>query len=738
MPKLDGVKRDLRSSRPQKTENEKEKKNETLASYEPVFSELVTSEAFLEWYEKFIAKFHKIFGNFNYQKAPANAKAEIANRLKNGQKSVKNSVNSGSLKAAARKLDFIYSGYFLFVFTSLALLLVAVIISLSASKVRAQNLTDKIYTSLESSFQSLEAGDTERAVTQAAIAEEGIQELKLETQTWGQDLKYMRMTALGDTKFSAYERMLDASYAMIEAISQVETQLSEIKIVQSQDSALRVNISPAQESLLKSIDLMQKKLNLARADLEASGQKLRGEIADQIGRNITRLDSIDQKLDFTRTMIDRDMSWLIGKNGEKRKVLIIFQNNSELRGGSAGSLGSFGVANFNSGTLQSVDFGKNIYKIDKAFEKANYLEPPDIIKFLRGKNSWTMKDSGWAVDGPESLQKIIELYQKETNESVDGAVVVDTTAMSEFMKVIGPIEMKTYGKTIDATNLRQEIAEEAHLDYWNKDGSAVENEPKKIIGDMIPIFVSRFFEALSKKESVIPLATAFSKNLASKDIFMYFKDEAFQKDLETLNYAAKVEASLGDYLYLNSSNIDGAKSSLSIDEKIALKVEIGPDGTIKNSLNLSRTHNGQDVWPDGLNKNFIRALLPDKASVVKFEPVAGNFQQMATLGLKDGKPYWEGSEAGKKVLNFWMSTKPSETSELNLEYNPGYKLVLGSDFTYNLKVQKQPGANASSLKIEIAFPSEYRPTDYEVKNGKITINTKLDRDLNLKIKFKKR
>lgn len=625
--------------------------------------------------------------------------------------------------------------------SGISIFLIAIIVlfglyKIESVKAKADALSNEASNHIEISFKKIEEGDLAGAMTEANLAKEKIVEMKLAAQSYGQDVQYFKYMPFKSSRLAANERMLDASYDIIRTFSDLNDVLSFSGGVTLSHDYI-IDLSVISEDLSRFIEKSHDKLTQSKSDLERAKKSLEAKDQKKVESAIEAIEKGIDSTDFTKALCENHLAWLSGEDGQPKKLLILFQNNAELRGGSGGSLGSFGIASLSEGKLKKIDFGKNIYKIDKPFAAKTHIEPPEIIKFLNP--DWVMKDSGWAVDGPEANRKIIEFYQKETGETVQGVVMIDTSAVISLLKVVGPIEMSDYGKKITAENFRSEMENEVHEIYFDNPENLIENEPKKIIGDMIPILMQKILENLSNDNSGKILAS-LSQSTSSKDITFYFENEIFENDIEKYNLAGSVEKAIGDYLYVNNSNIAGEKSSLSIEETINLNIEIKKDGKIENNINLVRDHKGNDIKPDGYNKNFVRLLLPEDSKVNNFSGVSGNYEQAGDQGFRQEKPYWIGKEAGKSVINFWMNTKPGEKSELNIAYEPNYTISTKDDFTYNLTVQKQPGANPDDLIINLKYPEGFEPENvesFDTKNRLITIPYLLSKDKTFKFRFKK-
>jgi hypothetical protein len=703
------------------------KKRKEDSGREPIFSELITNSDLEDKHEERLLrlgdKIHQeVFRIPNKREIIFSSRKKVGNFFQNSH------FPKFSVKST-------------FVLLMIGMLTLISLAKIQSVKAQTNQLSEEAQSHLEKAFFEIEAGDLAKSLDEANLAKDKIEEMKMLAQAYGQDIQYFRLTPFKNSKLSADERLLDASYNIINTMTSFNKTIAQSTGSEegflNKSSNYILNLEKTGQEISGVLDESHKKLLQSKSDLEKICDSLDSSKQENVDKALAVIDKSLNSISFFGTLVSRDLPWLSGADGTDKKLLILFQNNAELRGGSGGSLGSFGTAHFSEGKLKNIDFGKNIYKLDKPFAASTHIEPPEIIKFLNP--NWVMKDSGWAVDGPESSKTILDFYKKETGETIDGITMIDTTAIVSLLKVIGPIDMTKYDKSITAENFRPELENEVHESYFDKPENLIENEPKRIISDMMPIFIEKVLSGLSDTNSAKILAS-LSNSLSQKDITFYFTKEDFQQNIEKLNYSGSVLPSIGDYLYINNSNIAGQKSSLSVEETVKLTVDISANGKITDSINLQRNHKGKDELPDGINRNFVRLLLPENSSILSFTPVTGSFEQMGDQGYKNNSPYWNGTEAGKSVLNFWMTTNPGQKSELNLSYEPNYKVDTSKDFTYNLAVQKQPGANPDNLNVTIKFPEGFTPANvknYDSRKHEINLTFYLDQDKTYKIQFKK-
>ena len=360
------------------------------------------------------------------------------------------------------------------------------------------------------------------------------------------------------------------------------------------------------------------------------------------------------------------------------KYLVLFQNNTEMRP-SGGFIGSFAVVEFFDYKIKKIDFNTNIYKLDNPFTAAHTVIPPEPLAVANG-GKWALRDSNFAVDFPEAAQKVEWFYGQETGDKVDGVVAINASVIQDLLKITGPIFLENYNAQISSENFFTELATKIEKEYFYDQKNWLENEPKSILKDLMPVLLDRAFTS-----SKIEVTKLLYKELAQKQVLFFSHDSKIQQSLENENWAGKVRETPSDYLAINNANINndpsnknvGAKSSLNIKETIDYKVNT-VNGVMMGGLTLTRSHTGTYNWPDGMNTNWTRVLVP-YGSELKVAELNG--QDILNNVKID-------SEAGKTTFGLWILTEPQTSNVLRLTYQLPVNV---KPVNYSLLVQKQPG-----------------------------------------------
>jgi hypothetical protein len=428
------------------------------------------------------------------------------------------------------------------------------------------------------------------------------------------------------------------------------------------------------------------------------------------------------------------ISWSILGFDRDKRYLLVFQNNSELRA-SGGFIGSYAIVDFRDGQIQKfIAPGGGSYDTEAGLLKKIIAPAPlHLVNPL-----WHFWDANWWPDWPTSARKLMWFLEESDGPTVDGVISLTPTVAEQMLASIGPINMQNeYGAVISAENfweVVQEISEQK---------PEITNKPKKIIGDLM----AKILEVLPQKidkDNLIKLLNISEDSLASKQIMFYFKDNTLEDPVLRHNWGGAMTAAPLDYLMVTNTNIAGAKTDRVIKESVSHQAKIASDGSIVDTVTITRTHTAAKNTPlvGVRNVDWIRIYVPQGSQLV----AATGFVAPDSKYFKAPDPSWEDNkivaqtenlavtdkvsgtriyqENGKTVLANWLMLDPGTSATVTLQYklpfnfwqkaaktdfmsrlNAWLNPSAGSLFPYSILVQKQPGADGADFSTELIPPS---------------------------------
>jgi hypothetical protein len=389
-------------------------------------------------------------------------------------------------------------------------------------------------------------------------------------------------------------------------------------------------------------------------------------------------------------------------------LAFVFENVSEIRP-AGGFNGSYADAAIKSGKIES--FAVNdIFYPDQYFEEK--IVPPKPLQLIA--KSWGARDANWFFDFPSSAEKLISFLNgssiyADSGIEFQGVVAINSRAVEKILKICGPIELLEYKLTLDENNFLTEIQEEVSINSASK-GSA----RKQILKVLAPKIVEKI-KSLDEDQKNELIASVF-ESFADKDIRIYFKNNKLETAAVSLGLAGEIynlsDSDYADYLAVANANINGGKTDIFMTQAIFLKSELMTDGAIKNNLQITRTHNGQNQklsFYRAVNQNYIQVLVPKDAKALK---VTGKTVKTITPKVNYAKSGYDkdpdveifesGFQSGKKTLGYWLDVNPGKTGKLVVSYEEQSMIRDRFKFVY----EKQSGVE-SAFKYELSAPAGF-------------------------------
>ncbi len=427
-------------------------------------------------------------------------------------------------------------------------------------------------------------------------------------------------------------------------------------------------------------------------------------------------------------------------SGKKMRYLVIFQNNTELRA-TGGFPGSFAEIDVLNGEIVNVSIpGGGTYDVQG--QLSQFVEAPQPLSLLNDR--WEFHDSTWFPDFPTSAQKLLWFYEHAGGPTVDGVIAINATVMPDLLQITGPIEMPEYSRVIDSENFlfeTQKIVEIEHEQFNLPTEERPEEAPKQFIGDLAPKVLEQLKSA--DMNTTLSMLALLGQSLEEKDVLIYMQDNELQSDIEALNWSGKIKQAPHDYLMVVNTNLGGGKTDTVIDQTIDVLSEVQKDGSIINTVTITKEHRGlQTTLFEGVNNvDYIRLYVPKGSELLGangFEiPPAELFEQ-STLALSPdpdlamlvtNQETHEPSqtdiwvESGKTVFGNWIQTKPGEVEVITFTYKLPQQLKplaqeqtllelaksrLGfKDLeTHTFFLQKQPGVETRTTTYQLVTPSQ--------------------------------
>jgi len=445
-----------------------------------------------------------------------------------------------------------------------------------------------------------------------------------------------------------------------------------------------------------------------------------------------RVSSLQDKLKAYSVLVQkaRALSVLlpeaIGKG--HRNYLVLLQNNNELRPGG-GFIGSFANVSFEGGKLKKMEVN-DTYAIDGQLKL--HVEPPKEIKQYLDQKDYFLRDSNWEPDFPTSARQAEWFYNQETGQRVEGVIALDISAVSDFLSVLGPLDLPDYNVKINANNLFQEAITHSEVGFFP--GSQAKKS-----------FLTALTQGLFNQLFFLPnqnwpgVVSSLAKSLQQKHVSVYLDDPGLFSYLVSQDWAAvmprpatgQTKQTL-DFLAPVEANLGANKANYYLDRSLGLETTIGKEGEVSQRLRISYTNRSpSSAFPAGKYKNSMRVYLPTGAKLVRGlwgeKDITGSIESFA--------------DYGRLGLSFLLELAPKEQKILVLDYHlPANLQFVNGKASYRLDVVKQAGTLKDPFTWKITYPLNMKLLSNN--NGVIapqeqTIQTDLSENRSFELQFTK-
>lgn len=447
--------------------------------------------------------------------------------------------------------------------------------------------------------------------------------------------------------------------------------------------------------------------------------------------------------------LSRGLNEIFGGQGT-RSYLLIFQNESELRP-TGGFLGSFAVLEIKNGKITKLDIPAG-GAYDLQGQLSVLVEPP--TPFLLSNKKWEFQDSNWFPDFKESAEKMLWFYRYSRNTTLDGVIAINSSVLQRVLSLVGPINDEKRNLTLNEMNALSSLQKEV------EEGPEKQiNKPKQILSDLAPQFISSIFNL--DPQSTLSLLFNLNEALSQKEIQVYFTAPGVQKTIESFGWAGRIAQTPldRDYLMVVNTNIQGQKSDAQIKQKIYHQALVEDDGTIINSVTITREHEGTagQKFYGQTNIDYIRLYVPQGSELISAHgftwpeekyfraPSRGTIKDETLANIEQEIGFEQNSgtritnEFGKTAFGNWIITEPGTLSTVQFIYRLPFKAFSNQDLDanknifndlfiatknisqYQLLVQKQSGCR-SSFESQVIYPFGWESTWSDGENSNLALN----------------
>ncbi len=430
--------------------------------------------------------------------------------------------------------------------------------------------------------------------------------------------------------------------------------------------------------------------------------------------------------------------------------LILFQNNFELRP-TGGFIGSYGILSLRNGKILSFSV-RDVYDADGKLTAD--IDPPFALKRYMGASHWFLRDSNFSIDFPTSANQAASFLKLETGEKVDGVVGIDVSLLEALLSVTGPVKVADYNETVHKENFYILTEKYVQEDFFP--GST----QKK---DFLRAFERSLTNTLIKGNfSYQQFGAVLTQAVFEKHILFAFSDTHLQELFSVNNISAslletrkKQKTNVLDTIGINEANIGQNKANFYLKRDINQLVEISGEGELQRTITVSLRNLSTDTSQFGGDyKAYLRLIAPSSARLLSMK-IDNKEQQLHPAVInpllygarnfreKEGVEVQEETIGGIKTFGVYIAVPKSQKKAFTFRLDLGKIVPVElEEWTYNLKVIKQPGTLADPHMLTVHYPINSKLVSFSGEaadlGGKIVIEEPLLQDLDYVFSFSRK
>jgi hypothetical protein len=453
------------------------------------------------------------------------------------------------------------------------------------------------------------------------------------------------------------------------------------------------------EKIMPAFDEIAQNLETARSEVLAINpnrypRQFRGmQIRQQLIDLQTTVDQTVSGFISFRPVLER-LPDIAGGKGERKKYLILFQNDNELRP-TGGFMTAYAVVFVENGKV-TPEKSDDIYELDQKFTQRIAI-PPALGKYLTTERYWHLRDMNISPDFKVSMEQFFEHYQTVRGEpqDIDGIIAVDTTVLTDLLRVLGPVNVAGYGTfSAEPDNRCGGCAQVVYAlsEIITKPTPYLREDRKGILGPLMQSTLQKAYDA--EKQQWPQLFEMMWKNLEGRHIQMYFLDESAQAAAEAVNGAGRLvpPTESMDFLAIVDANLGGAKSNLFTEYEVLQTINLPENGRLQKTVEITyKNTRPADNCNLEAGQLCLNATLQDWARLY----VPAGSQLVEAQGFSNEPSVYE--ESGLTVIDGFFSLEPLGTAKLRIMYTVPYE----DEKVYRAKLWKQGGIEPFTTLFDV-------------------------------------
>lgn len=365
---------------------------------------------------------------------------------------------------------------------------------------------------------------------------------------------------------------------------------------------------------------------------------------------------------------------MLGTEGP-RSYLVLGQNSDELRP-TGGFIGTSGVITFDRGRLVGSEYGSSFAS---ALPADRRVPPPAPLTTFMAARYWQFWESNWWPDFPSSASQAEYFHRHSGRPEVSGVIAVNQEMIRALLKVTGPVNVREFGETVDASNVQQ------RLEFHVHEANYPDPIRKKFVSALFGGVMERVHSL--PRERIADLTAAINEGFYEQNLQMWSTDPSVQTTLATLGWDGALLPARGDYLNIVSANLSANKINREIRQTATYRVAPEQDDRLRASLRVrfrnERPSDDPGPFKTADYRNYVRIYVPRGTELISQD----GFDVAAERT----------DECGYTVFGGFSVVKPGMERVVSLAYRLPESVRASS---YSLLVQRQSGVRAYPIELD--------------------------------------
>ncbi|MBU0576744.1 DUF4012 domain-containing protein [Patescibacteria group bacterium] len=454
-------------------------------------------------------------------------------------------------------------------------------------------------------------------------------------------------------------------------------------------------ISPILDEITSELEITKNELSQIdpkRYPEKIKGQNIRSFVTSVQEYSYTASASITQY----RPILEQ-LPNIMGAKEERKKYLILFQNDNELRP-TGGFMTAYATIFIEDGRV-TPEKSDDIYELDKKFNKRIPI-PKELGRYLTTEKYWNLRDMNISPDFKISMDQFLKHYLEIRGEpkDINGVIAVDTEVLTKLLEVLGPVEIPGFGTFSAQNDPRCDCPQVVYVlsEIITKPTPYLRDDRKGILGPMMRAILTKSYGA--PKQQWPGLFEIAIKSIEQRHTQLYFMDEKNQQAAESINAAGRMLANENtDFLAIINANLGGAKSNLFTNYQVEQKIDAPLNGKLTKTVEITyRNTKKADNCNLEAGKLCLNSTLKDWTRL--YLP-AGSELIEARGFTEEARSY---EENGFTVIDGFFILEPLGQAKLRLTYTIPYSDAQ----TYRVKLWKQGGIDPIETMIDVTGGQE--------------------------------